>query len=746
MVSTLVVGCTVAGNLIAQPKPELKWELGYSIPADTESQRWVQAAVPGAIQLDIAKAEGYGTYYFAENWKDYLWMEDQEFIYKTTFQKPALEAGERLIFHSLGIDYKFEVRLNGEVLLEQEGMFSAVRLDLTGELADQNELLIKIFPIPKLHAAPVDKSQAAASVKPAVSYGWDWHPRLVPMGIWDETFLEVVPGSHLEETAVQYTMNDGLDQALISIAVSGRDLEGCLLTWRLKNASGEMVDMDHFVAHGDEANLLRTFDHPVLWWPHDQGTPYLYGYTIELSDRYGNLLQTLEGEMGFRKVELVMNEGAWDEPQGFPKSRSVAPIQLVVNGRRIFCKGTNWVNPEIFPGIITRGRYEALLDLALEANFNMLRIWGGGIVNKESFHELCDRKGILVWQEFPLACNNYVGTPEYLQVLETESASIIKRIRQHPSLAIWSGGNELFNAWSGMTDQSLALRLLNSQCLELDSQTPYINTSPLYGMGHGHYVFRDMDTGEEVYSTMNRARFTAYTEFGMPSPSPVEILKSIIPNDELWPPGPGTSWESHHAYNAWVGDTWLMQGMIEDYFGESASLEQLVAHGQLLQCEGYKAIYEEARRQKPYCSMALNWCYNEPWPTAANNSLINWPNLPKPAFYAVSDACRPVLASARNSKLHWKEGEQFSAQLWILNDLPKPLEGGKVKIFLMADGKKTELAIWEFDAGKPNDNIEGPLVTAVLPHWDEDQFTLELEFEGHPEYHSSYTFLYTPNN
>lgn len=738
----LVISLTL-GNLLAADPPNLIWELNYSSENDPAQRKWIEATVPGAVQLDVAKAEGYGAYYYAENWKDYLWMEEREFVYRTLFPKPEMEVGERLVFHSLGIDYEFEIYLNGGMLLHQEGMFTPVRLDLTQHLEEMNQLEVRIFPIPKLHRVPADRSQAAASVKPAVSYGWDWHPRLVPMGIWDDTCLEILPGSHMADASVQYTLSEDYSSAEITVEVDGRELNGCMLTWKLFDASDEMIEVGHFAPRENRGRLEVHLNNPGLWWPHDQGDPTLYDYTIELSDRYGNHLQTIHGKLGFRRVRLVMNEGAWSEPQGFPKSRSVAPIQLEINGRRIFCKGTNWVNPEIFPGIITEKRYDELTDRALEANFNMLRIWGGGIVNKESFHEFCDEKGILVWQEFPLACNNYVGTPRYMEVLEQESASIIKRIRKHPSLAMWSGGNELFNSWSGMDDQSLAIRLLNSQCLNLDPQTPFISTSPLFGMGHGHYVFRDMDTGEEVYSTMNRARNTAYTEFGMPSPSSVEILKTIIPGDELWPPQPGASWESHHAFNAWVGNTWLMQDMIGDYFGESDNLGQLVANGQLLQCEGYKAIYEEARRQKPYCSMALNWCYNEPWPTAANNSIINWPNIPKPSFFAVRDACRPAMASAKNIKLRWKEGEEFSTQLWILNDLPQALEGGKVLVRLVANKMELQLSTWEFGDADPNTNIEGPRVTGTLPDWNTDRFSLELEVEGHPEQSSSYTFLLT---
>lgn len=166
-----------------------------------------------------------------------------------------------------------------------------------------------------------------------------------------------------------------------------------------------------------------------------------------------------------------------EEDSEFPKSRSNPPITLEINGRRIFCKGTNWVNPDIFPGRLTAETYRKLLELAREANMNMLRVWGGGIVNKESFFELCDEMGLMVWQEFSLACNLYPDTPEYLKVLDQESRSINMRLRKHPSVVLWSGGNELFNSWSGMTDQSLPLRMLNANCYEFNPEIPFLMTS-----------------------------------------------------------------------------------------------------------------------------------------------------------------------------------------------------------------------------------------------------------------------------
>jgi len=726
-----------SGNELILP---LHWQLGYNPDPETETIKWIPATVPGAVQLDIAKAEHYGLWYYAGNWKDYLWMEDRSFTYRTSFKKPDKKSGEHVFFVSEGIDYAFEISMNGDKLLRQEGMFTPVKIDITNYLKPENEISIKIDPIPKSKPLPVDRSQADHSVKPAVSYGWDWHPRLVPSGIWDETGLLIEPESALEDIRLDYRLNDSLDAATLNLNLTGRNLTGCRYKWSLIDKTGhrELAKEGRF--ENSKLNDIAELNNPKLWWPHDQGTPYLYSFQFQLFDSSGNILRTYQSKVGFRRVKLVLNTGSGD-PAGFPKSRILPPFQMEINGRRIFCKGTNWVNPEVFPGIITAERYEELIDRAVEANFNIFRVWGGGIVNKESFFDLCDKKGILVWQEFPLACNNYPDDPRYLHILEQESASIIKRLRKHPSLALWGGGNELFNGWSGMTDQSLALRLLNSQCLKLDPLTPFIPTSPIDGVGHGHYVFRDQQNGEEVFTRMKRAHFTAYTEFGVPSPASVEILRSIIPMGELWPPKPGTSWESHHAYKAWGFNTWLMQDMIEDYFGESSSLEELVANGQLIQGEGYKCIYEEARRQKPYCSMAVNWCYNEPWPTAANNSILSYPAIPKPGFYQVRNACRPILSSATISKFKWKSGEMFTTQVWILSDKPEKVKAGKLKATIVSGDQILELGRWNYDALEANTNLKGPEFSHVLPSLQPGIFKLILEVENRPELNSEYTLL-----
>jgi beta-mannosidase len=261
-------------------------------------------------------------------------------------------------------------------------------------------------------------------------------------------------------------------------------------------------------------------------------------------------------------------------------------------------------------------------------------------------------------------------------------------------------------------------------------------------MGHGDYRFRD-EHGRELFQIFAQARHTAYSEFGCPGPSSVEYLKTFIPEAELFPPRPGSAWQTHHGLGAWEMDpgTWLCQSTIEHYFGSTTSLEQLVARGQLMQAEGYKFIFEEARRQKPRCAMALNWCFNEPWPSAANNNLLSWPHQPKPAYYAAQAACRPVLASARAPKFSWQVGELFEAELWLLNDAPRVLESGTVQAVLEVDGGLLELGQLAFPELAANRNWRGPTLRCLLPAGAAQTFSFRLSVAQRPELDSSYTFV-----
>ena len=713
------------------PGPPLSWSVGFSESLDAVPGRFVPATVPGAVQLDWARAEKWPDVNRGDNFRAYGWMENRYWHYRARLPVGLPDRARGLFFVCRGVDYACTVRLNGKVLLDHEGMFTPFEIDLGG-LANAGDLLELV-----VHPAP--KAQPAQTTKPEMSYGWDFHPRLVPLGIWEETGLEIRPDVYLRGAELSYQLSDDFSSAGLQLDVEATGPVGNSVQWELLDPSGMPV-LSRRGGCRQEARL----EHPLLWWPNSEGGQPLYTSRVTLPASDGSRAQVLSQRVGFRRIRLVMGAGAWEREREVPVTQAPAPITFEVNGREIFARGANWVPPGMFPGTVGADTYRPLLDLVAGAHLDFLRLWGGGFVNKDSFFELCAERGIMLWQEFPLACNYYEGTPAYLALLDRESRSIILRLRRQTALAVWCGGNELFNAWSRMTPQSAPLRLLGRNCFDLDPARPFVPTSPVFNIRHGDYRFRVNADQDDVFSLYPRCRATAYMEFGVPGPAPVSVLKAFMPEDELFPPRRGTAWESHFGFSAWDGDrnSWLMLNQIEHYFGPSSTLEELVARGQLLQSVGLKAIYEEARRQKPRCSAAACWVFNEPWPNAASNSLVAYPAVPKPAYQAVAEANRPTMSSARVLRFDWAPGEEFAAELWLLNDSPSSTQASETDASLVIGGRSVPLGSWSAPAGLPGRNQQGPRLVKVLPSSAGETFDLLLKVRDRPEWDSRYTFAW----
>ena len=681
------------------------------------------AQVPGNIQFDYGVAHGFGDPQYADNCKKYLPLEDDDWEYITHLSYEKKE-GERVFFVSKGIQYRYYIALNGKILLEREGMYTGVEIDLTDELTGKDDILtVHIYPHPKRKGAPVGtRDEADDCCQPPVCYGWDWNPRLLISGMWEDAYVETRDEYFIGNTEVLSSLSSDLTKGRVTYSYDCK-----------KPCRFALYDENGREVLSSESVETLTLDSPELWWCNGQGKPTLYTWRIF------NEKCSVEGQIGFRTLKLVQNTGATG-PKIFPKSRYEAPITIELNGRRIFGKGSNWVNPELFWGHANVSVYEPLLSLARDCHMNILRIWGGAGPCKESFYSLCDRYGIIVWQEFMLACNNYLGTDNYMKVLNIEATSIIKKLRSHASLGFWCGGNELFNHWSGMDEQSKPLRLLNKLCFELDPERPFLYTSPLFGMAHGGYMFYAEKQRGEVFNQFQKANNTAYTEFGVPALTPLEELKKIIPEEELCAPIPETSsWIEHHGYNAGgVYEQWICPSVMDMYFGKTDSLEKMIEQSEWLQCEGYRGAFEEGRRQWPHCSMSINWCYNEPWITAANNSLLTYPAKPKPAYEYVKAALRPTLFSARVEKFEWNRGETFSAELWLLNDAPESASG-IAEVSLQIGDRSIDLLSWKAETGACA-HIQGPTVRCILPAVDTDRLYLTVKAENGLE--SRYCFKY----
>lgn len=653
------------------------------------------AEVPGNVQYDYMQFIGLTDFQYGDRVRRMEETENWHWMYEThlTYEE---EPGKEIWFTAEGIDYRFDILLDGEMIWTQEGMYTPVQLDLTGRARPGALLQVHIHPHPNRGGEWAEyRAVADQSCKPPVTYGWDWNPRMLISGLWQPAYIETRGTGTIRSCEPFYTLNEARDTAQLHFET---DCDAPV-TYTLTDADGQVV------YRGTEPDC--TVEQVHLWWCNGQGEPYCYRWRAESAE------DCREGIVGFRTVRLLRNKGAEVEPDGFPKTRYAAPITIELNGRRIFAKGSNWVNPELFFGRITEARYAEQVRDAVEAHMNIFRVWGGAGINKPAFYDECDRSGIMVWQEFMLACNNYRDSAHYLEILEQEGRSIIRQLRAHPSLVLWCGGNELFNAWSGMDDQSHALRLLNKLCYELDYDRPFLATSPLFGISHGGYLFR-YDDGRDVMQVFQQSHQTAYTEFGVPSLSPLETLKRIIPPEEQFPIRETEAWTVHHAFNAWGKTRWLCAEVLEHYFGESRSLEEMTERSALLQRVGYQAAFEEARRQWPYCSAAINWCYNEPWMTAANNSLLAYPNIRKAGYYAVRDALRPVLASARIPQFDWEPGSVFTAKLWLLNDSNESVSD-TITATAEIDGRIYPLGEWITAEAAPRTNLAGPTVTLTLP-------------------------------
>ncbi len=714
-------------------KKYTEWMLAQGTSVSSFGERFA-AKVPGAVQLDYAKFAGLGDYKYSDNYKQYANLMDYFWQYSTKI--PKGEKGKKLFFVSLGIDYRFDITIDGEKVFCQEGMFKKVEIEIP-ETAVGKELCVIVYPAPRQKTGDASR-EAANSFKPPVCYGWDFHPRLITQGIWEDTYFETREQSFIEECYITYQLAQDRSYADVKIETTVPDSCGKTIQVNVTSPDGKPVYNVNFEA--GQTHKFRV-DNPMLWWCHNYGDPNLYTFDIILTDGE-KVLDSRAKKIGFRRVKFVAQECNWWLDR-FPFTQAYPPITVELNGVQIFAKGCNWVAPEVFVGLITDQTYDTLLEDFKGLNGNFLRLWGGAIVNKEHFFDKCDEMGIMVWQEFQLACMKYDNEDTYIDVARSEATYIIKRLREHPCLSVWCAGNELYVGGSQNTPQFHIIRLLNSLCFTLDKNTPWLDTSPMFGMRHGHYTFRNSDK-EECFQSFNIIKATAYTEFGCPAMASYDYIKEVIPEEDLNLEAireERESWKAHGGVRAWTNDSWIQLGNIEHYFGKSKSLKDIIAKSQILQGVGFKLMYEEARRQKQNCNFALNWCLNEPYPNVANNSLLSYPAVKKPAYYEVQKALKDTVLSARFKKFSWVEGETFPIELWMLNDGIKQVKEGVCEVIVKMEDTEYNLMKWEYGKVEVNKNKQGHTATFVLPKHKCCLFEVILRCE-HEEYNNNYKLLY----
>jgi len=652
-----------------------------------DSDGWIAVCAPGDTYLALHAAGRLPDPFGDRMEESCAWVRDREWWWRTTFESPPLNPGEKLVLTFDGLDTFAGIWLNGEIVATSANMFTAVVLDVTARAKPANMLAVRFTPPPialkgktpptwPSVAASLNASKRNLMRKAQFGWGWDWGPDLPTVGIWRPVGL-VVKG-RAELIGVSFTtLACGREDpvARVRIAAETRG-EADSIAFELVDPHGHTVIAQTLARAGDVKVADFTVADPQLWWTHDLGRPALYTLRVALHDREG-IGDSHETRVGIRTIALDLSADPGEPGTNF--------FRFVLNGVPVFARGACWIPASSFVGALREEDYRRLIDDAASANMNMLRVWGGGIYEHDAFYHLCDARGILVWQDFMFACAPYPeNDPEFVESVEAELRYQVRRLRHHPSLALWCGNNEaqMMHSFLRREERAKALpgalyydTVMPAVIAALDPSTPYWPGSPAGGphansmragdvhdwtVWHGVPPVPDdrpagkFDRGDVAYTRYaeDMARFVS--EFGIQASPAMETLKRALPADQMYLHSPGME--------ARIKDTPKdkVNALLAFVTGLPGDLQHYVDFTQIAQAEGLKFGIEHFRRRMPHCSGALVWQFNDCWP-CVSWSLVDYNGFAKAAYFHVCRAYAPVLAS-------FKPLDDGGVELWVTNE------------------------------------------------------------------------------
>ncbi|WP_309118815.1 sugar-binding domain-containing protein [Paenibacillus sp.] len=666
------------------------WIWRNSEKPDTKDVRWWRrGTVPGTVLHDLLALGEVPDPYYERNSLLVEWVPQRTWAYRKRFAVPASFRGQRLRLCFDGIDYEAQIFLNGKRLGEHRGMFVPAEFDVTEHIRfdGDNHVAVVIERAPD-EQPQVSKTRYVRTHKSRMTYWWDFCPRLIHLGIWDRVYLEAAGDVRVEDAFVRPALTD--DFAAADVAV----------TTTLQSATAATVETDivlslagREVARASSTRAVEpgrsTFaetlriERPELWWPNGAGAQPLYDAKVTVSARGQDGTMTTSDErtttFGIRRIEWARNE---------TPDETALPYTLVVNGRRLYMKGWNWVPIDAMYGVERPEKLERLLRLAQRANCNLLRVWGGGLIEKEAFYEACDRLGLLVWQEFIQSSSGIANKPsedaEFVEMMVREAERFIPRKRNHPSLAIWCGGNELqHDDGRPLDDCEPVLAALKDAVRRLDPDRLWLATSPTgrlfnntlenivkdpTGLHDVHGPWEHQGLAEQ-YQLYNRGTSLLHSEFGVEGMTNAKALfKTIAPEHRL----PATRDNPIYFHR---GSWWNNEPLVQRSFGGGIDdVETLIRASQLLQAEGLRYAVESNLRRQYQSSGTLPWQFNEPFPNAFCTSALDYYAEPKSAYYAVARAYRSLSVTAAFEAQAWAGRDSFEAEIWAANDKTTSLE------------------------------------------------------------------------
>ncbi|GAT32284.1 beta-mannosidase [Terrimicrobium sacchariphilum] len=639
------------------------------------------AEVPGDTHSALIAAGKISDPYWAEEELAAQWVGREDWTYERTFSLTADYLAEKSVFlHAESLDTVAAIFVNGHKVSTTCNAFVRQRVEVKPFLRiGENHIRIVLasaereaeeraralkYPVPYTQF-PVQSPHRNLLRKPQCHAGWDWGPCLMVAAIGGPLYLGATSLGRIEYVWTEQTHRKGLVEVSIHCEVTSPEGGETMLEITL---DGQRIARPVTLRPG--LNILQekvVIRRPRLWWPNGHGDQPLYDLQVSVAG------DSTRKRIGLRTVEVVNSEDA-----------DGVSLTFVVNGRPIFCKGANWIPTDALPQRITREVMDDLLSSAAAVHMNMIRVWGGGQYESDCFYDLCDEKGLLVWQDFMFSCALYPGTPEFLAEVEPEIVHQVKRLRHHASLALWCGNNENVGALSWFEEprknrdrylidyDRLNEGVVGRIVRELDPRRVYWPSSPCGGPGdysdcwhsdgrgdmHFWSVWHEGKPFEEYLNV--RPRFCS--EFGYQSFPSLDVVKTYAPRDQWNVTAPVME---HHQRNP-GGNTRITENFAR-YFRIPQGFENFVYLSQVQQAIAIQIAVEHWRRLRPLCMGALYWQLNDLWPVCSWSSLEyggKW----KLLHHAARRFFDPVLVS-----IH--PGKDGAVEIWGTNDLPDPASG-----------------------------------------------------------------------
>jgi len=639
------------------------------------TEEWFSAQVPGSAHLDILSNGFIEDPFFGNNETELQWIGENDWEYKTVFSGKRFLKRENIEIIFNGLDTYADVYLNDSLLFSADNMFRGWQMDIRKLLKKENNELYIRFIAP----SAIEQEKASAlhyslpdirgfTRKAPYQYGWDWGPKFVTSGIWQPVYIRTWDDARIENVhLIQQDLTDTLAIFTAAIEIVSSRVCNAEIEIHLDNPVVDLVESKIELQEGiNEVNLDFIISDPELWWPNGMGDQSLY--TVEIELRTPHDFDQKSIRTGIREVELIQEKDSIGESFYFK-----------VNGQPMFAKGANYIPQDNFLSRVTDEKYEQTIQTAVDANMNMLRVWGGGIYENEIFYELCDEKGILIWQDFMFACNMYPGDSAFVENVKQEAIYQVKRLRNHPCLVLWCGNNEVDEGWFnwgwqkslGYTQEdstevwnnylNLFHEILPQTIATFSPDIPYVSSSPRIGWGHEEAMLQgDMHYwgvwwGEEPFEMYEHKVGRFMSEFGFQGFPDLNTLDSVLYPDNRKLESDALINHQKHPRGMELIQTYMAREYhVPEDFNQYAYVSQLV------QAYGIKKALEAHRRAKPYCMGTLYWQLNDCWP-AISWSSVDYYNRWKALHYFARDVFEDLTIS-------FKEGKD-SLDVFVISDL-----------------------------------------------------------------------------